>query len=100
MDVHRAIQDRIGSLCIHGVEHAVDGFVAACSQDCSAQKLVRLCVNNDLHQTVCFALFDGTCDASHGPFSNQNRASSSPRLSFRQTGTAEWRVDVQRVCGD
>ncbi len=33
MDVHGALQDGVGRLGVHGVEHAMDGFVAARAQE-------------------------------------------------------------------
>src|SRR5882757_4103373 len=77
MDVHGALQDGVGRLGVHGVEHAMDGFVTARAQERRPQNLLRLRVDEHLHEAVGLALLEGARDILHGNLADQRATAAS-----------------------
>ncbi len=66
VDVYGALDVGVGGAGVHGVDDAVDGFVAAGSEDGGAEDLFCVGVDEDFDEAFGFALFDGACDSGHG----------------------------------
>ena len=66
MDVHGALDVGVGGVRVHGVEDAVDGFVASGAEDVGAEDLFGGGVDEDLDEAFCLAFFDGAADPGHG----------------------------------
>ena len=98
--MHGALQDRVGRLGVHGVEHAMDRLVAARAQKGSAQDLLRLGIDEDLHETVGLALFEGAGDVLHGNAAHERAAAAAAHLGLGHAGAAERRVGIERIGGD
>ena len=63
MDVHGALDEGVGGAGVHGVDDAVDGFVAAGSEDGGAEDLFCGCVDEDFAEAFGLALFYGARDS-------------------------------------
>src|SRR5678815_3422833 len=94
MDVHGALQHGVWRLRVHGVEHAVDGFVASGPKHSRPQNLLRSSVHDDLHEPLGFALFNRTAHTGHRPLPDKDRVPATARLLLRDTGAAERRIDI------
>src|SRR6202022_1230752 len=62
------------SLGRHGVQDAVNGFVASNAQNGRAENLIALLIDHDFHEALRLAFLDGACDARHGPAANPDLA--------------------------
>src|SRR5260370_2851093 len=92
MDMHGALQNRVGCLGVHGVEHAMDRFVATRAEERSAQNLVRLCVDEHLHETVGLALLEGAGDILHGDLAYKHATAAPSNLSLLHPCPAQRRA--------
>src|ERR1051326_7710811 len=75
----------------------MDSFVATDSQDAGAQDLVRLRIDHDLHEAVGLAFLDRAAYARHWALSDEGRTAGLPHFRLSHAGSAERRVDVNRV---
>ena len=66
MDVYGSGDVGVGGLGVHGVEKAVDGFVAAYAQERGSKDLFGFGVYEGFHEAEAFAFFEGAVDAGHG----------------------------------
>ncbi len=86
MDVHRPLQDRVGRLGVHHVEDRVDCLVAAGTEYRRAEDLLGIAVDQDPHEALGLALFDGARDPRHRALSDQHppaRLTAPPPRSCR-----------------
>jgi hypothetical protein len=66
----------------HHVENAMDGFVAAGSENRSAEDALGFGVDHDLHEALRFAFLDRAADAGHGALSDQCTPSALAHIAF------------------
>src|SRR5262245_6878095 len=66
VNVHRAPQDRGRRLGIHDIENAVNDLVARNSEQRRTENLLRLLVDQDLHEALGLAFLVGPADVLHG----------------------------------
>ena len=90
----------VGGLGVHGVEDAVDGFVAAGAEDVGAEDLLGVGVDEDLDEAFGFAFFDGAADAGHGAGADEGWLSGFADFGFGEADAAEGRVGVEGVAED
>ena len=88
MDVYGTLDGREGGLGIHGVDDAVDGFVAAGAEDGGAEDLFCTRVDEDFDEAFGLALFDGAGDACHGAGADESRLSGFADFVFREADAA------------
>src|SRR5215207_2440806 len=100
MDRHGALERDVGYARIDHVENAVNGFIAAGSQDRGAQDLVRLGVDDDLHKPFRLALLDRAADPGHRTGADQQRLTRRARLRDGHPDAPQRRIDVERVSRD
>src|ERR1700722_6171424 len=99
MDVHGALQGRIGRLRVHDVENSVDRFIAACPQDRGTEDQLAVSVDEDFHETSCFAFLDRSADLRHRSISDKQALACGLRLRFGQSDPAEGRIGKESVGG-
>src|ERR1700735_4895694 len=84
----------------HSLDHPMDGFVASHAKNSAAEDRVRVAVDHDFHESLRFALLDGTADAGHWPPAYADRVAFGPGFGLGQAHPAKRWVDVERVNGD
>src|SRR5262245_56699 len=97
MNGNSAREPIVGDAGVDDVENTVDRLVAAGAEDRGAQDLLRLCIDSDFHQPLCFAFLDGAPHLGHRSLSNQKLAAGRSRLLLGHADTSERRVDVERI---
>ena len=95
--VHRALENGVGRLRVHRIQHAVDHFVAAGPEHGGAKNLAGVRVDDNFHQAGRLAFLDRASDARHRTFANQDGATTALRFGFRHPRAAERRVRVEGV---
>jgi len=100
VDVYGPGDVGVGGLGVHGIEEAVDGFVAAYSEEGGAEDLVGFGVYEGLHESEAFAFFEGAVDARHGADGDEGGLAGGANLGFGEADAGERRVAVHGVAGD
>jgi hypothetical protein len=62
--------------------------------------LLRVGIDEDFHETVGLALFEGAGDILHGDLAHERTAAAPPNLGLGHAGPAERRVGIERIGGD
>ena len=57
--MHRALDDRVRRLRIHGVQQNVNHFIASDSKNRGSQNLFRFCIDANLDETLRLTFFVG-----------------------------------------
>ena len=102
MDMHGALQDRVGRLGVHGVEHAVDRLVAARCPGTSRRGSASVSASTSIFMKPCgLALLEGARDVLHGDrWPTSARRPAPAHLGLGHAGAAERRIDEERIGGD
>ena len=100
MNRYRVLEHVVGGACVHHVENAVDGFVAAGAENGGAQDLTGLGIHDGLHQPLRLALFDGAAHFAHRAATDEDRVPGGACLCFGQADATERRVDVESIGAD
>ena len=82
MDVYGAQDGGVGSARVHGVEEAVDGFVAADAEEGCAEDFFGVGIYEDLHEAEAFALFQSAIDAGHGASGDESGLAGGADFGF------------------
>ncbi len=98
--MHRALDHRIGRFRVHRIQNAVDGLVAAGSQNRRAQNFAAVRIHQDLHEAERLALFHGAPHSRHGSRSHQCALAGFPHFRLRHARSSQRRIDVEPVGGD
>src|SRR5262249_36204010 len=80
MDVHGALQGRVGSIRVHGIEDRMDRLVAARAEDRGAEDAPGVGVDQHLHEAESLALLDRAAYPRHRPTPDQQALAGRPRL--------------------
>src|ERR1700733_8675625 len=99
MDVHGALQSRIGRLGVHDVENPVDRLIAARAQDRGTKYQLAVSVDENFHETSRFAFLDRSSDLCHRSKSDKQALACSLRLCFGQSDPAKGRIGKESVGG-
>ncbi len=100
MNVDRPLDDRVGRVRVHDVEHGVNNFVAADAEDRCAEDLLTLSIDHDLHEPLGFTPLARPADAGHLHLAYQRPSPRFSHLAVRQSDATQRRVDVEPVGGD
>src|ERR1700683_995259 len=99
MDVHGALQGRIGRLGVHDVENPVDRLIAARAQDRGTKYQLAVSVDEDFQETSRFAVLDRSSDLCHRSKSDKQALACSLRLCFGQSDPAKGWIGKESVGG-
>lgn len=99
MDVHGALQSRIGRLGVHDVENPVDRLIAARPQDRGTEDQPAFSVDEDFHETSCFTLLDRSSDLRHRSKPDKQALACRLRLYLGQSDPAKGRIGKESVGG-
>ena len=91
---------RCRSFGVHHVQNAVDDLVTPGPENGGTQDFLIVGIDQHLHVALGLALFDGAADAGHRASADQRRLPAASYLILRQTGSAERRINVERVSDD
>jgi hypothetical protein len=78
----------------------MNGLVPADTKDRSPQYQFRFGINNNLHETLRLAFFDGAPDLRHRPHADADFSPGVSSLMFGNAHTAQGRVDIECVGAD
>ena len=97
MDVHGAADRGVRQPGRHHVDDAVDGFVGLDAEQRGADDLLRLRVDQHLHEALRLATLARAAHARHRPRGLEHRAPRRACLVFRHARARKWRIGEQRI---
>src|SRR5579884_2297299 len=100
MDMHGALDYRVGRFGVHDVEQDVDNLVASGSKNSGTEDELGFTVDDDFDETLGFAFLHRAADPLHRILGNERRPSRLSDFRVRHTAASQWRIDKQRICLD
>src|SRR2546423_1787676 len=79
---------------------AVDRLVAAGAQERRTQDLLRVGINEDLHEPFGLALLECAGHVLHSDLPNQGATAALAYVRLGHPGTSEWRIGIERIGGN
>jgi hypothetical protein len=100
VDVHRALRDDVWRLGVHQVEDSMDRLVAPYAEDASAQKPAALAVDENFHEALRLALFDGAAYILHSHLRHRSRLPGFSHLCLGHSHATKRRIGAEIVSED
>src|SRR5580693_7492777 len=97
---HGALQHVIRHSGVHYVQDAMDGLIAADTEDGGADDALRLRVHDHFHEALRFVPFDSASDAVHPATADEQFATAGAGFGLGHANAAERRIDVKGVTQD
>ena len=100
MNVHGALDNRVGRAGVHHINDAVNRLVASRSQNRSSENSFAFGVDEHFHEAVAIALLHSATHLGHRPGSDKSRLARFADLAFGHADASKRWVHVERVGGD